>query len=84
MGLAGFRAAAADPMIPSYMGGKFPLSTHLAARVRAPCTCPPRPGPHQSCSVPCSVASAASIRPAHSARRTTSHCQQHHAQTARR
>ncbi|MBI1261946.1 MAG: ligase-associated DNA damage response DEXH box helicase [Rhizobiales bacterium] len=23
-----------DPMIPSYMGGKFPLSTHLAARVR--------------------------------------------------
>ncbi|TBW37153.1 ligase-associated DNA damage response DEXH box helicase [Siculibacillus lacustris] len=24
-----------DPRIPSYMGGKFPLSTHLAARVRA-------------------------------------------------
>lgn len=23
------------PMIPSYMGGKFPLSTHLASRVRA-------------------------------------------------
>jgi ATP-dependent Lhr-like helicase len=23
-----------SPMIPSYMGGKFPLSTHLAARVR--------------------------------------------------
>ncbi len=29
------RAHAKDPMIPSYMGGKFPLSTHLAARVRA-------------------------------------------------
>lgn len=29
------RAAAADPMIPSYGGGKFPLSTHLARRVRA-------------------------------------------------
>jgi ATP-dependent Lhr-like helicase len=29
------RAHAADPMIPSYMGGKFPLSTHLALRVRA-------------------------------------------------
>ncbi len=28
------RAAAADPMIPSYSGGKFPLSTHLAQRVR--------------------------------------------------
>ncbi|MDQ0472349.1 ligase-associated DNA damage response DEXH box helicase [Labrys wisconsinensis] len=28
-------AAAADPKIPSYQGGKFPLSTHLAARVRA-------------------------------------------------
>jgi ATP-dependent helicase Lhr and Lhr-like helicase len=29
------RAASADPMIPSYPGGKFPLSTHLAERVRA-------------------------------------------------
>ncbi len=29
------RASARDPMIPSYAGGKFPLSTHLAARVRA-------------------------------------------------
>ncbi|MEQ1717982.1 MAG: ligase-associated DNA damage response DEXH box helicase [Hyphomicrobium sp.] len=29
------RSHAPDPMIPSYGGGKFPLSTHLAARVRA-------------------------------------------------
>src|SRR5262249_7664602 len=29
------RATAADPKIPSYMGGKFPLSTYLADRVRA-------------------------------------------------
>lgn len=29
------RATAADPMIPSYGGGKFPMSTHLAQRVRA-------------------------------------------------
>jgi ATP-dependent helicase Lhr and Lhr-like helicase len=29
------RATASDPMIPSYGGGKFPMSTHLAARVRA-------------------------------------------------
>ncbi len=29
------RAQTADPMIPSYAGGKFPLSTHLARRVRA-------------------------------------------------
>jgi ATP-dependent Lhr-like helicase len=29
------RASAEDPMIPSYGGNKFPLSTHLAARVRA-------------------------------------------------
>ncbi|MFY0638281.1 ligase-associated DNA damage response DEXH box helicase [Maricaulis maris] len=28
------RAAEADPKIPSYQGGKFPLSTYLAARVR--------------------------------------------------
>src|SRR5260221_8360299 len=28
------RAHAADPKVPSYMGGKFPLSTYLAARVR--------------------------------------------------
>jgi ATP-dependent Lhr-like helicase len=28
------RTAARDPMVPSYAGGKFPLSTHLAARVR--------------------------------------------------
>ena len=29
------RSPASDPKIPSYPGGKFPLSTHLAARVRA-------------------------------------------------
>ena len=29
------RARAQDPMIPSYGGGRFPMSTHLAARVRA-------------------------------------------------
>lgn len=29
------RSTAANPAIPSYPGGKFPLSTHLAARVRA-------------------------------------------------
>ncbi len=29
------RSNAPDPMIPSYTGGKFPLSTHLAERVRA-------------------------------------------------
>jgi ATP-dependent Lhr-like helicase len=29
------RSNAKEPMIPSYNGGKFPLSTHLAARVRA-------------------------------------------------
>lgn len=29
------RAASEDPMVPSYGGNKFPLSTHLAARVRA-------------------------------------------------
>ncbi len=28
------RATASDPMIPSYGGGRFPMSTHLAARVR--------------------------------------------------
>lgn len=28
------RANAQDPMVPSYDGGKFPLSTHLARRVR--------------------------------------------------
>jgi ATP-dependent Lhr-like helicase len=28
------RAVGKDPRIPSYMGGKFPLSTHLAERVR--------------------------------------------------
>jgi ATP-dependent Lhr-like helicase len=28
------RSAAADPMVPSYQGGKFPLSTYLASRVR--------------------------------------------------
>jgi ATP-dependent helicase Lhr and Lhr-like helicase len=28
------RSNAAEPMIPSYQGGKFPLSTYLAARVR--------------------------------------------------
>jgi ATP-dependent Lhr-like helicase len=29
------RAHAEDPKVPAYMGGKFPLSTYLAARVRA-------------------------------------------------
>ncbi|MGH1417999.1 MAG: ligase-associated DNA damage response DEXH box helicase [Hyphomicrobiaceae bacterium] len=29
------RSSDPDPMIPSYIGGKFPLSTHLAERVRA-------------------------------------------------
>ena len=29
------RARVEDPMVPSYAGGKFPLSTHLAQRVRA-------------------------------------------------
>lgn len=29
------RASASDPLVPSYPGGKFPLSTHLAERVRA-------------------------------------------------
>ena len=29
------RAIGADPKVPSYAGGKFPLSTHLAERVRA-------------------------------------------------
>ena len=29
------RATAEDPKVPSYAGGKFPLSTYLAARVRA-------------------------------------------------
>ena len=29
------RATSNDPMVPSYDGGKFPLSTHLAKRVRA-------------------------------------------------
>ncbi|MBI3436892.1 MAG: ligase-associated DNA damage response DEXH box helicase [Proteobacteria bacterium] len=29
------RAAAEDPKVPAYAGGKFPLSTYLAARVRA-------------------------------------------------
>lgn len=29
------KTAATDPAIPSYPGGKFPLSTHLAVRVRA-------------------------------------------------
>ena len=28
------RSGASDPMVPSYQGGKFPLSTHLALRVR--------------------------------------------------
>jgi ATP-dependent Lhr-like helicase len=29
------RATSADPKVPSYAGGKFPLSTYLASRVRA-------------------------------------------------
>ena len=29
------RATASDPIVPSYPGGRFPLSTHLASRVRA-------------------------------------------------
>ncbi|MGI9525336.1 MAG: ligase-associated DNA damage response DEXH box helicase [Hyphomicrobiaceae bacterium] len=28
------KAVAQDPLVPSYVGGKFPLSTHLASRVR--------------------------------------------------
>jgi ATP-dependent Lhr-like helicase len=43
------RATAQDPMVPSYDGGKFPLSTHLASRVRAmlanPKTWPQLPTP---------------------------------------
>jgi ATP-dependent Lhr-like helicase len=43
------RASAEDPMVPSYDGGKFPMSTHLAARVRAmlatPETWPELPNP---------------------------------------
>ena len=29
------RSTATDPKVPAYEGGKFPLSTYLAARVRA-------------------------------------------------
>jgi ATP-dependent Lhr-like helicase len=43
------RAAARDPIVPSYPGGRFPLSTHLAARVREMLADPVRwgrlPGP---------------------------------------
>ena len=43
------RSASPEPMIPSYPGGKFPLSTHLAARVRAmlaePASWPSLPAP---------------------------------------
>src|SRR6185312_10331241 len=28
------RSSASDPMVPSYLGGRFPLSTHIAGRVR--------------------------------------------------
>ena len=28
------RSSAADPMVPSYLGGRFPLSTYIAGRVR--------------------------------------------------
>ena len=34
------RAAHADPKVPTYQGGKFPISTHLAARVRHMLTTP--------------------------------------------
>jgi ATP-dependent helicase Lhr and Lhr-like helicase len=36
------RAATKDPKIPTYQGGKFPLSTHLADRVRAMIAAPDR------------------------------------------
>ena len=36
------RAAGRDPKIPVYAGGKFPLSTHLAERVRAMIAAPDR------------------------------------------
>ena len=36
------KSAARDPKIPAYAGGKFPLSTHLSARVRAMLADPPR------------------------------------------
>ncbi len=43
------RATAADPIVPSYPGGRFPLSTHLAERVRLMLSDPVRwrrlPGP---------------------------------------
>ncbi len=43
------RSASKDPMVPDYTGGKFPLSTHLAARVREMLadrsTWPQLPGP---------------------------------------
>ncbi len=39
------RAQGSDPRIPSYMGGKFPLSTHLAARVRGLISDPAAWGP---------------------------------------
>jgi ATP-dependent Lhr-like helicase len=34
------RATHADPKVPSYQGGRFPISTHLAARVRHMLTSP--------------------------------------------
>ena len=34
------RATHADPKVPTYQGGKFPISTHLAARVRHMLTTP--------------------------------------------
>jgi ATP-dependent Lhr-like helicase len=36
------RAPAADPKIPTYQGGRFPLSTHLSDRVRAMLAAPER------------------------------------------
>jgi ATP-dependent helicase Lhr and Lhr-like helicase len=36
------RATTKDPKIPTYQGGKFPLSTHLAARVRSMIAAPDR------------------------------------------
>ena len=45
------RAPGADAMIPSYAGGKFPLSTHLAQRVRAMLA-----SPNQWASLPAPVA----------------------------
>ena len=44
------RTSDPDPAIPSYAGGKFPLSTHLAERVRRMIANPPSGG---RCPIPC-------------------------------